>query len=155
MAMSENAELEELIRRTTTGADGSPPISTAVTEDEEAEGSFDISTLVLAVRRSLPWAALLIMLGLMSSWLYLRYTKPIYRASSVLKIDERSNASDLGLGALAGSDNSSSQLSGEVELIKSNLTYKRLKQVVPLDVNYYTQGTVLETELFGNSPFKV
>ncbi|RZK35787.1 MAG: hypothetical protein EOO61_11385, partial [Hymenobacter sp.] len=156
MAMSENAELEELIRRTTTGADGSPPISTTATDDEEAEGSFDISTLVLAVRRSLPWAALLIMLGLMSSWLYLRYTKPIYRASSVLKIDERSNASDLGLGALAGSGgDNSSQLSGEVELIKSNLTYKRLKQVVPLDVNYYTQGTVLETELFGNSPFKV
>ena len=154
--MSENAELEELIRRTTTGADSSSSIS-AATSEEEAEDSFDISTLVLAVRRSLPWAALLILLGLTSSWLYLRYTKPIYRASSILKIDERSNANDLGLGELTGrgNDNNSSQLSGEVELIKSNLTYKRLKQVVPLDINYYTQGTVLETELFGNSPFKV
>jgi tyrosine-protein kinase Etk/Wzc len=86
--------------------------------------------------------------------------RPAYKATSVLKIDERSDASTIGLGAVGGGGNETgnrgaAQLAGEVELIKSGLTYKKLKQVVPLDVNYYSQGTVLETELFGASPFRV
>ncbi|MGI4824216.1 MAG: hypothetical protein ACRYFV_23660, partial [Janthinobacterium lividum] len=158
MASSENAELEELIRRTTTGTDPSLPVSGGSGDDDSDGGSsFDLSTLVLVARKSLPWAVLLVMLGLTASWLYLRYTKPVYKASSVLKIDERSEAGNLGLGALTGNGDGGrgAQLAGEVELIKSALTYKKLKQVVPLDINYYTQGTVLESELFSVSPFRV
>jgi tyrosine-protein kinase Etk/Wzc len=162
MALSENAELEELIRRTTTGTEAAVPVSGGTGEDDsDGEGSFDLSTLVLVARKSLPWAVLLLMLGFTGSWLYLRYTKPVYKATSVLKIDERSDASTIGLGAMmaAGSgDNSRGsgpQLAGEVEFIKSGITYKKLKSIVPLDVNYYTQGTVLETELFASAPFRV
>jgi tyrosine-protein kinase Etk/Wzc len=160
MALSENAELEELIRRTTAGAETAMPVSNSSGEDDsDAAGSFDLSTLVLVARKSLPWALLLITLGITGSWLYLRYTKPIYKAWSTLKVDERSDASAIGLGVAAGNastENSrTSQIAGEVELIKSGLTYKRLKQVLPLDVNYYAQGTVLEAELFGTCPFRV
>ena len=152
MALSENAELEELIRRSTTGTEAALPVSSGSGDDDsEGESSFDLATLVLVARKSLPWAVLLLLLGLTGSWLYLRYTKPVYKATSVLKIDERSDASTIGLGAVTGSGDASgrgaAQLAGEVELIKSGLTYKKLKQVVPLDVNYYTQGTVLESEL--------
>jgi tyrosine-protein kinase Etk/Wzc len=156
MASSENAELEELIRRTTTGADTSLPSNGSAGEEASDDGGgFDLNTLVIVARKSLPWAVLLVMLGLTASWLYLRYTKPVYKASSVLKIDERSEAGNLGLGAMTGEGGRGAQLAGEVELIKSALTYKKLKQVVPLDINYYTQGTVLEAELFSVSPFRV
>ena len=66
----------------------------------------------------------------------------------------------IGLGMAGIPGNGGQQLRllrswpARLELIKSNLTYKRLKQVVPLDVNYYTQGTVLETELFGSAPLQ-
>jgi tyrosine-protein kinase Etk/Wzc len=158
MALSENAELEELIRRTTTGAEAAPPVSGGTGNDDAEEGGLDLSTLVMVARKSLPWVGLLLLLGLTASWLYLRYTKPVYKATSVLKIDERSDASTIGLGAVMASNMESSQasqLAGEVEFIKSGITYKQLKRVVPLDVNYYTQGTVLEAELFGTSPFRV
>ncbi|RZJ94052.1 MAG: hypothetical protein EOO60_03875, partial [Hymenobacter sp.] len=164
MALSENAELEELIRRTTTGMEAAAPTVSGLGSDDEAgESTLDLTTLVLVARKSLPWALLLLLLGITSSWLYLRYTKPVYKATSVLKIDERSDASAIGLSSMAGAASGTTgegsrgmvQLAGEVELIKSGLTYKKLKQVLPLDVNYYTQGTVLEAELFGNSPFKV
>ena len=102
---------------------------------------------------------LLLLLGGTASWLYLRYTKPVYKSSSLLKIDERNEGSALGLagqmgGAVADKAHIT-KLAGEVELIKSNIIYRRLKDSLVLDVNYYVQGTVLESEMYGNSPFQV
>jgi len=159
MASSENIELEELIQRATSNIEGQTSVGGVTISDQnipESEEGLDLSALILIARRSLPWVVLLLIISLTTSWLYLRYTKPIYKASSLLKIDERSDANTLGLGALGGEKSrSATQLAGEVELIKSDLTYKRVKQNIPLDVNYYTQGTVLENELFNTSPFKV
>ncbi|RZK29653.1 MAG: hypothetical protein EOO63_08585 [Hymenobacter sp.] len=156
MAVSENAELEELIRQATSGAEAVPPAGGGLPAQSEEEGgdSLDLNILAMVARRSLPWVVLLLLLGFTGSWLYLRYTKPIYKAQSMLKLDERNYNSVLGGGG-AAADGSSGQLAGEVELIKSGVTYKYIKQRVPLRVNYYTKGTVLETELFGNSPFRV
>ena len=160
MAISENAELAELIRRAT-NPDNSPAASAAPTplgqgDDDDDSINLDLATLMLVARRSMLWLLLLIGLGIAASWLYLRYTKPIFRSLSTLKIDERTEASALGLAALAVSEKmSGSKLAGEVEIIKSALIYRRLKDSLALDVNYYAQGTVLETELYGVSPFRV
>jgi tyrosine-protein kinase Etk/Wzc len=87
MALGENAELEELIRRTTTGTEATTPASNSAGEDDsDGASSFDLATLVLVARKSLPWAMLLLLLGLIGSWTYLRYTKPVYKATSVLKM---------------------------------------------------------------------
>jgi tyrosine-protein kinase Etk/Wzc len=159
MALSENAELEELIRRATGENTGqlTPSVGLALTDDQDdSAGSLDLGTLVLVARRSLIWVILLLALGFTGSWLVLRYTKPIYKSSSLLKLDERSEAANLGLGAIKGDEaRQGTQLAGEVELIKSGLTYQRLKERLALDVNYYVQGTVLENELYNVAPFKV
>ncbi|RYE90573.1 MAG: hypothetical protein EOO37_02650 [Cytophagaceae bacterium] len=158
MALSENAELEELIRRATGETANQPlPNSSSSSADEEEVGdSFDIGTLVLVARRSMVWVLLLLGLGFTASWLFLRYTKPVYKSASLLKLDERSEAANFNLGALKGDDaRSGAQLAGEVELIKSNMTYQNLKNRLALDVNYYVQGTVLETEMYNTSPFQV
>ena len=157
MALTENAELEELIRNAN-GGGGEPLVPAgAATEPEEEGGGLDISTLVLVARRSLLWVILLLALGFTASWLYLRYTKQVYKSTSVLKIDERNEGSALGLAQLAPGivEKGNSKLAGEVELIKSNIIYRRLKESLDLDVNYYVQGTVLESEMYGTSPFRV
>lgn len=155
MAVSENIELEELIRQANVTGDPNTPPPPGQADDEDTDGNgLDLTILVAVARRSLPWVVLLLTLGLASAWLYLRYTKPVYRASSVLKIDEQQTASVLGIGN-GREDGISSKLAGEIELIKSELTYTRLKKLVSLDVNYYAKGTVLENELFSTSPFSV
>ncbi|TGD81447.1 GumC family protein [Hymenobacter wooponensis] len=142
MALNEEADLEELVR----GAGGEA--------DEDQGGGLDLTTLVMVARKSLPWVLLLVILGLLSSWLFLRYTSPVYQSTSLLKIDEKTEAGVLGLEGL-GKAPSTSQLSGEIELIKSNLIYRRLRDSLDLEVNYYAEGTVLETELYRAAPFKV
>ena len=161
MATNENTELEELIRNATGGPTAPPaaPFASAPESEEDEAPGLDISTLVLVARRSLLWMLLLILLGTTASWLYLRYTKPVYKSASLLKIDESNQGSALGLAsqmAPASAEKArSGKLAGEVELIKSGIIYRRLKDSLALDVNYYAQGTVLETELYGVSPFKV
>ena len=157
MALSENAELEELIRKATGEPAGQlPPIanSAVASDQDDLGGGLDLSTLILVARRSLIWVFLLLALGFTGSWLFLRYTKPVYKAASLLKLDERSEAANVGLASMKGDDNRN-QLAGEIELIKSNLTYKHLKERLDLDINYYTKGTVLEAELYDNSPFHI
>ncbi|GAB3304566.1 GumC family protein [Hymenobacter tenuis] len=146
MAAKEEAELEELIRNS-----GAEP-------DEDEGGGFDLTILFMVVRKSLPWMLLLILLGLTASWLFLRYTQPIYKSSSTIKIDEKTEAGVLGLGTIGGAaekQQSITNLSGEVELIKSDIIYRQLKDSLRLAVNYYVQGTVLESELYKNSPFRI
>ncbi|WP_216690531.1 polysaccharide biosynthesis tyrosine autokinase [Hymenobacter siberiensis] len=159
MAVNENSELEELIRNANGGAVEPSVVSNAGgNEADDESSSLDLATLVLVARRSLLWMLLLIILGVTASWLYLRYTKPVYKSTSLLKIDERNEGSALGLAGQMGPtvvDKGRGKLAGEVELIKSNIIYRRLKDSLDLDVNYYVQGTVLESEMYGTSPFRV
>ena len=147
MAKDSFAELDEL----------NSSVDSQETE-EESGGEIDFITLLVVTRKSLIWIVFLIMLGLGASYLFLRYTKPVYRSSSTLKIDERSQAGALGLGGPLGNaaaEQNMVSLSGEVELINSDIIYRDLKENLNLKVNYYAMGNVLNEELYNNAPFKV
>ncbi|MDB5261811.1 MAG: polysaccharide biosynthesis tyrosine autokinase, partial [Adhaeribacter sp.] len=148
MALEKFADIDELNSRV------------ADSESEEEGGSeVDFVTLLTVARKSLIWVVLLILLGLTASYLFLRYTKPVYKSSSIIKIDEQSQAGALGLGGplgdAAGNQKTMASLSGEVELIKSDLIYENLKRRLNLKVSYFAVGNVLNEELYNSSPFKV
>src|SRR6478735_1911113 len=126
-------------------------------EEENSGADFDLETLLMVVRKSLPWVIILILLGLLGAFLYVRYTPKVYMATSLLKIDEQSEAGALGLNKIGGIENKSglAQLSGEIELLKSNLIYEKLRDGLNLDVNYYVRGKVLDQEIYKASPFNV
>jgi len=125
--------------------------------EEEGGGEIDFITLLVVTRKSLIWIVFLILLGVSASYIFLRYTKPVYRSASTLKIDEQSQAGALGLGGPLGdaASNNMVSLSGEVELINSDIIYRDLKENLNLKVNYFAMGNVLNEELYNNSPFKV
>ena len=133
--------------------------SWANSNEEEEGNEIDFITLFLVARKSIIWIILLILLGLGASYLFIRYTKPVFKSSSTIKIDEQSHAGVLGLegplGDAADNNQNIISLSGEVELIKSNIIYQDLKEKLNLEVNYYAIGNVLNEELYNNSPFHV
>ena len=147
MANKESIVLEEL--------DNSNYASTIEVEEESRGSDIDFIMLLSLVRKSLIWVTLLIFLGLIGSFLFLRYTKPLYRSSSTLKINEQSEAGRLGLDGSIENQQNLSNLSGEIEIIKSNLTYERLQQKLPLNVSYYAIGNILNEELYRTSPFQI
>ncbi len=146
MANKESFVLEELENNYTTAVE---------VEDESGSSDIDFIMLLSLIRKSLVWVALLIVMGLIGAFLFLRYTKPLFKSSSTLKIDEQSEAGRLGLEGSIENQQTLSNLSGEIEIIKSNFTYERLQQKLPLDISYYAIGNVLNEELYRNSPFKI
>src|SRR5690606_37980955 len=116
MASNHPTELDEL------------ETNNAALESEEDGGSdFDLEILILVTRNSLIWLLLLITLALAGAFLLISDTPKLCMSTSLLKIDEQSEAGALGLNNLPGADNRANinKLSGEIELLTSNLIYER------------------------------
>ncbi len=127
---------------------------------EEADsGAFDLdfAKLVNVLRKSAPYVLGIFMFCLMTSYLVVRYTKPLYQSESMLQLDIKSEASILGFPEMeSGSSNHHvGGMSEEIELIKSKLFLTKVIQALDIDVSYFTEGKILDDEKYRSSPFKV
>src|SRR6185369_3442702 len=105
---------------------------------------FDLKLFALISRKNFYWLFVLIVLGFIFSFLYFRYTPPVYQAQSLLKIDVVNNASTiLNFKNNAVDQNNTSLISGDIELIRSRIIVGRALSKLPLQISYYAKGTVL------------
>ncbi len=114
---------------------------------------FDVQKLILILKKKWYWIPISIVISIIGCHYYLKYTKPLYKASSLIKLEIQREASNVGLNSLANTQNDN--LSGEIELIRSPLVAQDVLSIVDLSVSYYAIGNIQTTEIFRNSPFKV
>ncbi|MBK8414292.1 MAG: hypothetical protein IPL22_07100 [Bacteroidetes bacterium] len=116
---------------------------------------FDFKLFVTIAKKNALWFGFFLFLSFMFAFLYLRYTAPIYEATTIVKLSDENNA---GL-VLDQKDNmfleNMNQLAGDIELIRSKIIAKRAISKLQLDVSYFAKGTVLDYELYNASPFEV
>ncbi|ELR71784.1 putative tyrosine-protein kinase in capsular polysaccharide biosynthesis region [Fulvivirga imtechensis AK7] len=123
-------------------------------DTEKPTEGIDLDKALTVLRKSIPWILLIFIVTNLSAYLYIRWTKPLYESESELKLDVKSDASELGLLGLSENKNLNI-ISGEIELIKSKLFFSKVIETVDLDLSYYTAGQVLNDEKFKTSPFIV
>lgn len=116
-------------------------------------GELDAEKAIIVFKKSLLWIILIILFTNLSAYFVIRYTKPVYESESELKLDVKSEASVFGLSST--NVQNLTNLSGEIELIKSRLFYEKIIDVVDLDVSYFSIGNVLDDERYIHSPFSV
>ncbi|WP_258105251.1 polysaccharide biosynthesis tyrosine autokinase [Marinoscillum sp. MHG1-6] len=115
----------------------------------------DLEKLLFILRKSLVWIGLIFVVLLVGAYLmFVRWSKPLYESESILKLDFESEANTLGLGSEM-SGLKLNELSGEIELLKSNLFFSKVVDEVGMDVSYFFYGNFLEDERYTNSPFVV
>ena len=114
----------------------------------------DLDKALTVLRKSIPWILLIFVITNLTAYLYIRWTKPLYESESELKLDVKSDASELGLMGLTENKNLNI-ISGEIELIKSKLFFNKVIEAVDLETSYFTAGKVLNDEKFKTSPFIV
>jgi capsular exopolysaccharide synthesis family protein len=105
------------------------------------------------------WFSLGIILSLILAFLYLRYTVPVYNATSTIlvKDDRKGNlASELStfsdLGILGGGK---SNVDNEIEVIKSRKLIKKTISELGLNVVYSSEGRIKDSEIYNHCPIKV
>lgn len=123
-------------------------------ETNKPTEGIDFEKALTVLRKSILWVLIIFVLTNLSAYLYIRWTKPLYESESELKLDVKSDATELGLTGLTENKNLN-VISGEIELLKSKLFFNKVIETIDLSISYYTAGKVLNDEKFETSPFIV
>lgn len=117
-------------------------------------GDIDFQRLIVVVRKSIIWISLVLVLCISAAYVYLRYTPLVFESSSVLKLEIKSDVDALGIQGIPNAQ--LGNLSGEIELIKSELIYDQvIKNLEDLKISYYSEGRIKDEERFMNSLFEL
>lgn len=125
-----------------------------IDNSEDAFNDFDFEKLRQVFTSSWLWVLGILIATLSAAFLYIRYTKPIYSAESVLKLDIKNDANLLGLQNPLDQDIKG--IAGEIEILRSRLFFSKVVDAIGMEISYYHPGrSHLVDERYGNSPFEV
>ncbi len=116
--------------------------------------SFDTRKFLFILQKRLPFMILIVAVGIIISLLIVRYTKPEFRSSSIIKLDIKSEASVLGLSSIEEGQ-TYNNISSEIELLRSRLFFGKVLDAVNLGVSVYVKGNILNDEKYPHSPFRI
>lgn len=106
-----------------------------------------------------PWFVISVIVLVVIAFLYLRYATPIYETKAVILIKDEKNSAlselaafeDLGLtGSL-----SPSGFENEIQILKSKSITESVVEKLKLNIRYFSEGKVRDTELYEDIPFEV
>ena len=110
----------------------------------------DIKLFLYIVIKNFYIVVLLLLIALFGSFLYLRYTHPVFEAKAVIQL-ETNEEMRLFLGTQPAEDD----LSKKTELLRSPTFLERIIAKLPLKIKYYNEGTILDFEQYKDSPYSV
>lgn len=118
------------------------------------QDAIDIEKLRAVVARNKWWLLGIFLVFNGAAYLATRWTKDVFESGSELKLDVRRDASELGMKDFT-QENNRDLIAGEIEQIKSVLFLTKIIDSLNLTVGYFSQGNVLNNELYKQSPFQV
>lgn len=122
-------------------------------QGSSSDSGFNIEKLLLLLKRVWYWIPISVILFLGVAYYYLKYTKPVYQAQSLIKLELPKEPSELGLTNFNSKQNE--DLLGEVELIRSPLVANDVLSLLDLNVSYFAIGELITTEIYKSSPFEI
>jgi capsular exopolysaccharide synthesis family protein len=123
---------------------------------EQVEPDFDINKFLRISRTSFKWIVLIFISCLFIAWLFIRYTKPVFMSSMVLKLEINNHSNSLGLMKnMQDENNENSQIAGEIELIKSSNIRDKVFDLLKLNVRYFAYGNIINEEKYKNAPIEL
>ncbi|MFW6351650.1 MAG: GumC family protein [Bacteroidota bacterium] len=111
----------------------------------------DIKLFLYISKRNVLFPLVFIVIALLGAWLYIRYTPPVYQTSAVIQMGSDNEASRI----LPTTNIYEDDLAKQIELMRSNTFLNRALQRLPLEVSYFSEGRVLNFEMYRNAPFTI
>lgn len=107
--------------------------------------SFDLKILKIVVKRNWYWCLLFSMLLVLTAFLYLRYTKPVYESNMLIQLNSENQGADVLDFKDARKDAS---IAKEIELLRSQMLFEKAVSDLPLSVSLYAKGEFLTESLY-------
>lgn len=126
--------------------------------DISEDNSLNFKKLLYTFLQYWPWFLGSVILCMLTGFLYLRYTTPVYNINSKILIkDDKSGPAASSTDILSQLDifNNQNNVNNEKAVLQ---TYYLVSKVVPelqLNVSYFVAGNIKLTELYDKSPFKI
>jgi tyrosine-protein kinase Etk/Wzc len=127
--------------------------------EENQEEDFDLRDTLDRYISQWQWFVLAACLALSLAFIYLRYSTPLYQASSTILVkdekkggmlSELSAFADMGIGG-----GMKSNLDNEIEILKSRTLVERTVQELGLNIVIVQKGNVVSRELYKSAPIEV
>ncbi len=124
---------------------------------QEEDEKFNFRNFVFKYLRLWPWFIGSVLVCLACSYLYLRYSTPIYEVSASLLVKDEEKGLSSGaemleeLGMMGGSK----LVENEIEILKSRTLMEKVVDAMNLTVSYWHEGRIRDIELYDSSPVKV
>ena len=87
--------------------------------------------------------------------IYLRYTKPFYQAAGSVRIMTKDDSPIKGLDLMGDFNHSIDNIESEIQILQSKQLISESINRLDVGVSYFTVGTLLTTEIYKRSPFRV
>lgn len=115
----------------------------------------EFNALILnnVLRRHWYKPVILVVFGIITAFIYLRYAKQTYESSSIIQLVEEDKVKDV-LGD-KGIVQASTDLSKEVEFLRSDVLFDAVLKQLNMNVSLFSEGKLLTKDLYGNSPFSI
>lgn len=126
-------------------------------EDDDSNflSDLDFIKFLIVIKKNSLGVLFLFLMSFTVAFLYLRYTSPVYQSSATLKLEIKSKSDIIGSPISEFSAYKVSDLSGEIELIKSNLVLSQVAEKMKLDVFYFSKGKIVNEERYKSCPIVV
>ena len=111
----------------------------------------DIKLFLYISRKSLIYVIFLFILFLVSAFLYLRYTPPIFQTHSIIQLNKDEKVKNI----FPGQQNIDDDLAKYLEIIKSPVFLKRAFAKLPLNISYFSEGSFLDSEQYKCAPYQI
>ena len=120
---------------------------------EKFNSGIDIGVIAFLFNKSRWFIVLFFAVAFSVAFVYLRYSQPIYESMATIQIDDGNQAADI-LKLSNGSDNDNI-LAKAREQISSEVFLRRVVEKLDISVNYYSEGTFKNNELYHLSPYLI
>jgi tyrosine-protein kinase Etk/Wzc len=113
---------------------------------------YDPVILQTVLKRYWWWPVLFVLVFSGLAYTYLRYTKPVYESSLVIQIVNEDLSREL---IDVENINNRSDVSSEVELMRSQFLFEKAIQKINYNVSLYSRGQILTEEKYNSSSFNI
>ncbi|MFT6746250.1 MAG: tyrosine-protein kinase Etk/Wzc [Glaciecola sp.] len=112
---------------------------------------FDLGLAIAIFRKNIFWIIILPVLGFVIAYISLRYSKPVYESSAIVKLDDKNEMRNV----IQYEDIYESNIIGEITRLKSLKLFENSTDHLPLNISYYTRGKFMNTENYRLSEFQI